>query len=87
MISCILIFIWFGEFDERSGDALESVNARVALNQAPSKRMSIENAELAKLSVNSFVTLKISYANMLADLCERIPGGECGCCERCNWLR
>jgi UDPglucose 6-dehydrogenase len=38
--------------------------------------MSIENAELAKLSVNSFVTLKISYANMLADLCERIPGGD-----------
>jgi UDPglucose 6-dehydrogenase len=38
--------------------------------------MSIENAELAKIAVNSFVTLKISYANMLADLCERIPGGD-----------
>jgi len=69
-------FYLVGEFDERSGAALESVNSRVALNQAPSKRMSIENAELAKLSVNSFVTLKISYANMLADLCERIPGGD-----------
>ena len=69
-------FYLVGEFDERSGSALESVNARVALNQAPSKRMSIENAELAKISVNSFVTLKISYANMLADLCERIPGGD-----------
>jgi UDPglucose 6-dehydrogenase len=69
-------FYLVGEFDERSGSALESVNTRVALNQAPSKRMSIENAELAKISVNSFVTLKISYANMLADLCERIPGGD-----------
>jgi UDPglucose 6-dehydrogenase len=69
-------FYLVGEFDERSGASLESVNARVALNQAPSKRMSIENAELAKISVNSFVTLKISYANMLADLCERIPGGD-----------
>lgn len=69
-------FYLVGEFDERSGAILESVNSRVALNQAPSKRMSIENAELAKLSVNSFVTLKISYANMLADLCERIPGGD-----------
>lgn len=69
-------FYLVGEFDERSGAALESVNSRVALNQAPSKRMSIENAELAKISVNSFVTLKISYANMLADLCERIPGGD-----------
>ena len=69
-------FYLVGEFDERSGAALESVNARVALNQAPTRRMSIENAELAKISVNSFVTLKISYANMLADLCERIPGGD-----------
>jgi UDPglucose 6-dehydrogenase len=69
-------FYLVGEFDERSGSALESVNDRVALNKAPSKRMSIENAELAKISVNSFVTLKISYANMLADLCERIPGGD-----------
>jgi UDPglucose 6-dehydrogenase len=69
-------FYLVGEFDERSGASLESVNARVALNQAPTKRMSIENAELAKISVNSFVTLKISYANMLADLCERIPGGD-----------
>ena len=69
-------FYLVGEFDERSGETLESVNSRVTLNQAFSKRMSIENAELAKLSVNSFVTLKISYANMLADLCERIPGGD-----------
>lgn len=65
-----------GEFDERSGATLESVNSRVALNQAPSKRMSLENAELAKLALNSFVTMKISFANMLADLCERIPGGD-----------
>ena len=69
-------FYLVGEFDERSGAALESVNSRAALNNAPSKRMSIENAELAKISLNSFVTLKISYANILADLCERIPGGD-----------
>lgn len=69
-------FYLVGEFDERSGDALESVNQRVALNKAPTQRMSIENAELAKIAINSYVTLKISYANMLADLCERIPGGD-----------
>jgi UDPglucose 6-dehydrogenase len=38
--------------------------------------MSIENAEVAKIALNSYVTLKISYANMLADICERIPGGD-----------
>jgi len=69
-------FCLIGEFDERSGAVLEAVNCRVALNNAPSKRMSIENAELAKLALNSYVTLKISYANMLANLCEHIPGGD-----------
>ena len=65
-----------GEFDNQSGNNLESVYSRVATNNAPSKRMSIENAELAKLAVNSFVTIKISYANMLAELCEKLPGGN-----------
>ena len=69
-------FCLIGEFDERSGTVLESVNTRVTLNNPPSKRMSLENAELAKISVNSYVTLKISYANMLAELCELVPGGD-----------
>ena len=38
--------------------------------------MSIENAEIAKIALNSYVTMKISFANTLADLCERIPGGD-----------
>jgi len=69
-------FFLIGEFDERSGAALESVLSRTALNHAPARRMSIENAELAKIALNSYVTLKISYANMLAELCESIPGGD-----------
>jgi UDPglucose 6-dehydrogenase len=69
-------FYLLGEFDGRSGDALALVHERVSANKAPIKRMSIENAEIAKIAVNSFVTLKISYANMLADICERVPGGN-----------
>jgi UDPglucose 6-dehydrogenase len=38
--------------------------------------MSLENAELAKIAVNSYVTMKISFANMLADFCEHLPGGD-----------
>ncbi len=34
------------------------------------------NAELTKLAVNTFVTTKISYANMLAELCETLPGAD-----------
>jgi hypothetical protein len=45
-------------------------------HHAPARRMSLENAELAKISVNSFVTMKITFANMLAALCEAIPGAD-----------
>ena len=38
--------------------------------------MNFVNAELAKLSVNTFVTTKISYANMLAQVCETLPGAD-----------
>jgi UDPglucose 6-dehydrogenase len=38
--------------------------------------MNLVNAELAKLSVNAFVTMKISFANTLAALCERLPEGD-----------
>jgi UDPglucose 6-dehydrogenase len=38
--------------------------------------MSFVNAELTKLSVNTFVTTKISYANMLAQVCEKLPGAD-----------
>jgi len=69
-------FYLLGQFDDRSGDMLNSVHQRVSQNKAPVKRMSLENAELAKIAVNSFVTMKISYANMLAEFCEKIPGGD-----------
>jgi len=69
-------FYLLGEFDARSGDMLEQVHHRVSQNNAPVKRMSLENAELAKIAVNSYVTMKISYANMLAEFCEKLPGGD-----------
>jgi UDPglucose 6-dehydrogenase len=69
-------FTLIGEVDERSGSMLEQAYAGVLANHPPCKRMSLENAELAKIAVNTFVTMKISFANMLADLCERLPGGD-----------
>jgi UDPglucose 6-dehydrogenase len=65
-----------GEIDERAGSQLEDCYAAIMENEPMCKRMSIENAELAKIAVNSFVTTKITFANMLAELCERIPGGD-----------
>ncbi|MEM4406467.1 MAG: nucleotide sugar dehydrogenase [Nitrososphaerota archaeon] len=69
-------FVLIGEYDERSGALLEACYRQILENNAPCYRMSIENAELAKIAVNSFVTMKITFANVLADLCERLPGGD-----------
>jgi UDPglucose 6-dehydrogenase len=38
--------------------------------------MSLVNAELTKIAVNTYITMKISYANALADICERLPGAD-----------
>lgn len=69
-------FTLVGEFDERCGSQLEKCYARIMPDNPPCMRMSLENAELTKISVNTFVTTKITFANMLAALCERIPGGD-----------
>lgn len=69
-------FTLIGELDERCGAQLEEVYSRVMENGAPAARMSLENAELTKISVNTFVTTKITFANMLAEICEKLPGGN-----------
>ena len=69
-------FTLIGEFDEKSGGQLEEFYSRTVENGAPSARMSLENAELTKISVNTFVTTKITFANMLAEICEKLPGGN-----------
>jgi UDPglucose 6-dehydrogenase len=69
-------FVLIGEGDERAGSLLEACYAQILENHAPCKRMSFENAELAKIALNSFVTMKITFANMLAELCQQIPGGN-----------
>ena len=69
-------FTLIGEFDERSGSMLEAAYAEILPQPTESRRMSLENAELTKISINTYVTMKITFANMLAHLCERIPGGD-----------
>jgi len=68
--------ILIGESDERSGKTLESLYARLCESNPRIRRMNYVNAELTKLSVNTFVTTKISYANMLAQVCETLPGAD-----------
>lgn len=69
-------FILIGESDSHSGEILESLYKQVCENDPPIARMCIINAELTKLAVNTYVTIKITFANMLARICERLPGAD-----------
>lgn len=69
-------FVLIGESDRRSGEILEKIYSHLCENNPPIKRMTSVNAELTKISVNTFVTTKISYANMLGEICERLPGAN-----------
>lgn len=69
-------FTLIGEYDEKCGAELEAFYETIVENGAPSARMSLENGELTKISVNTFVTTKIAFANMLAEICEKLPGGN-----------
>ena len=69
-------FLLIGEYDERAGDLLASIYKSVCDNDPAVARMSLVNAELTKISVNAYVTMRISFANMVAALSEQLPGGD-----------
>jgi UDPglucose 6-dehydrogenase len=69
-------FLLIGELDTASGDHLAACYADIMGGATAVSRMSLENAEIAKIAVNAFVTTKITFANMLAELCAAIPGGD-----------
>ncbi len=59
-----------------SGGHLAACYADIMGPAVPVRRMTLENAELAKIAVNSFVTMKITFANMLAEICGAMPTGD-----------
>jgi UDPglucose 6-dehydrogenase len=69
-------FVLVGESEPEIGEELARIYANICPNDPPVSRMNIINAEVAKISLNCFVTTKITYANMLAELCEALPGAD-----------
>ncbi len=68
--------VLIGESDSRAGKVLERLYSGVCENDPPFRHMALVNAELTKIAVNTYVTMKISYANALADMCERLPRAD-----------
>jgi UDPglucose 6-dehydrogenase len=68
--------VLIGESDRHAGSELASIYRYVCQNEPLIARMSVVSAEITKISLNAYVTMKISFANTLASVCEAIPGAD-----------
>lgn len=64
--------VLIGETNEMDGQKLESIHHKICKNDPVYCRMSLTEAELTKLSINCFITTKISFANMIGDVCNKL---------------
>jgi len=63
-------FVLIGESDPQAGSILADMYKHICSNNPPIERTSFINAEIAKIAINSYVTMKITFANLLAEICE-----------------
>ncbi|MGH9782738.1 MAG: nucleotide sugar dehydrogenase, partial [Terriglobia bacterium] len=68
--------VLIGESDRSAGERLARLYSAVCENNPYVARMSLVSSEIAKIALNSYVTMKISFANTLANICEAIPGTD-----------
>jgi UDPglucose 6-dehydrogenase len=64
--------VLIGESDKDSGKKIECIHKSICLSNPKIFRLSLTEAELTKLSINCFITTKISFANMIGDLCNNL---------------
>ena len=69
--------IVIGEYDKKSGDALENLyKGFYGKDIPPTIRTTLSTAELIKYASNSLLATKISFINTIANICEKIPGAD-----------
>jgi UDPglucose 6-dehydrogenase len=68
--------VLIGESHSEYGEALEAAYKKYNRNQPQIARMSIISAELTKISLNSYITMKISFTNQLRLIAEQFPKAD-----------
>lgn len=68
--------VLIGQSDSKAGDLVEQVASTVIESKPEIHKMSLVNAEIVKIAINTFVTTKISFANMLSEICDRLPNAD-----------
>lgn len=66
--------VLIGEGNADAGDILEEIYEKHTENNPRICRMSPKEAEIAKISLNCFLTTKIAYANMIGDITLAVGG-------------
>jgi UDPglucose 6-dehydrogenase len=68
--------VLIGASDKRSADLVKQLYVSTCQNQPYIATMSLLNAEITKLSLNCFVTMKISFANAVSRICQSCAGAD-----------
>lgn len=68
--------ILIGASDEASALKIKSIYEAMVQNTPKYKIMNLINAEITKIALNCYVTVKISFANALSRICEKIQGAD-----------
>ena len=68
--------VLIGTSDDRSGSVIRELYHSTCTTSPTIAVMSLINAEITKISLNCYVTMKISYANGLAAICEKVEGAD-----------
>jgi nucleotide sugar dehydrogenase len=63
--------VLIGEADVQAGDLIQKLYSDFCVKNPDFNRMTRTEAEITKISVNCFLTTKISYANMIGDIALR----------------
>ena len=63
-------FLLVGSNDKRSYEVARTLYSHVVSAQVPVRNLSIEEAEIAKVSLNAYICTKISFANFLGQVAE-----------------
>lgn len=65
-------FVLLGQYDKDAADIVEYFYSTI--HSAPVYKTSIVNAELIKVSYNTFIGMKITFVNTLMEICHKLGG-------------
>ena len=60
-----------GESNDKYGSIAQTLYSKIYKNSPPIVRMSLIESEISKVSLNAYITMKISFANFLGNICEK----------------